>query len=138
MTNKLSVEDRLEIHELIAAYNHYEDNGDAQSWAALFTEDGGFEGSNNKKVQGRATLLEFAKRRFIDKPQTRNWVHWVSNVVVEATADGASAKSYQMTIEAQENGYKIHKLSLKLDELRKENGAWRFYMRRFGALPPES
>jgi hypothetical protein len=133
----LSVEDRLDIQQLIAAYNFYEDSGDAESWGQLFTVDGGFTGSENKAITGRDNLIQFAKRRWNEKPQVRKWVHWVSNVVIEPSADGARAKSYQMTIEMQDDGYRIHKTSIKLDELRRENGQWRFYMRRFAPLPPE-
>ena len=133
----LSVEDNLEIRQLIAAYNFYEDAGNAEAWGQLFTVDGGFVGSENKAITGRANLIAFAKRRWTEKPQVQNWVHWVSNVVVQATAEGADAQSYQMTIERQGDGYRIHKLSIKLDELRREDGTWKFHMRRFAPLPPE-
>jgi hypothetical protein len=134
----LTAEDRLDIHELIAAYSHYEDNGDAASWGALFTRDGRFVGSGDKEIIGRDKLVEFARKRWADKPQVRNWIHWVSNVTMWSTPEGAESQSYQMTVEAQKDGgYRIVKLSAKADQLRRENGKWRFHVRRIVPLPSE-
>ena len=138
MDDKLSAEDRLDIHELIAAYSHFEDNGDAASWGALFTADGRFVGSGTKEIIGRDKLIEFARKRWDDKPQVRKWIHWVSNVTIAGTAEGARSQSYQMTVEAKDDGsYRIVKLSAKSDELRRENGKWRFHVRRIVPLPAE-
>jgi uncharacterized protein (TIGR02246 family) len=135
----LTAEDRLDIHQLIAEYSHYEDNGDAASWGALYTADGRFVGSGgDKEIIGRDNLVEFARRRWADKPQVRKWIHWVSNVTIRGTADGAASQSFQMTVEAQaDGGYRIVKLSAKSDELRREDGKWRFHVRRVVPLPFE-
>jgi hypothetical protein len=43
-----------------------------------------------------------------------------------------------MTVEAKDDGsYRIVKLSGKADELRRENGKWRFHVRRIVPLPAE-
>jgi hypothetical protein len=133
----LTVEDRLEIHQLISQYSFYEDSGNAEAWAALFTNDGGFIGSGDKSIFGRENLTEFARRRWADKPQVRNWTHWVSNIVIRPAAGGAVSESYQMTLEKQADGYRIVKLSGKSDELRREDGEWRFHVRRIVPMPNE-
>jgi uncharacterized protein (TIGR02246 family) len=137
-TPALTVEDRLDIQQLIADYSFYEDTGSAEAWAALFTVDGRFVGSGDKVIVGRDKLAQFAARRWEEKPQVRNWIHWVSNVSIRPSEDGAVSQSYQMTVEAQaDGGYRIVKLSGKVDELRREDGQWRFHVRRIVPMPAE-
>ncbi|MBC2665285.1 nuclear transport factor 2 family protein [Novosphingobium flavum] len=131
----LTVEDRCAIHDLIAEYCHYEDSGDAAGWASLYTTDGRFVGGGNKLAVGYDALLEFATRRWADKPQVHDWVHWTANIVIRPTAEGAEARSFQMVVECKGDNYRIYKVSGKHDILRKENGQWRFYERRVFPLP---
>jgi uncharacterized protein (TIGR02246 family) len=133
----LTAQDRLDIQELISEYCHYEDSGDAEAWAELYTSDGRFVGGGGKLAVGRAALVEFATRRWADKPQVHNWIHWTANIVIRATPEGASARSFQMVIECDGSRYKVYKVSGKDDVMRKENGRWRFYERRVFALPFE-
>ena len=136
-TAELSAEDRLEIQQLIARYSFYEDSGQAESYASLFTSDGTFFGGGDKTVTGREALARFARQRWETRPQVRKWTHWVSNIVITPTPDGAEAKSYSMVVEKNDNNYKIVKTSGKHDELRREDGVWRFHVRRVFALPVE-
>jgi len=129
----LTAADRVEIQE----HTHYEDNGDAAAWAALYTEDGRFVGSGDKLIVGRAKLEEFAASRWADKPKVRKWTHWACNVVTTATPEGAEARSYQMVVETNGAANHIVKVSGKLDELRREDGRWRFYERKVYTLPAE-
>ncbi|MBC2665842.1 nuclear transport factor 2 family protein [Novosphingobium flavum] len=134
---ELTTSDRVEIQELIAEYTHYEDNGDAAAWAALYTADGRFVGSGNKLIVGRDQLEEFARSRWNDKPKVRKWTHWANNIVIRPTAEGAEATSYQMVVETNGDTNHIVKVSGKVDELRRENGRWRFYERKVMHLPAE-
>lgn len=134
----LSAQDRLDIQELIAEYCHYEDSGEAEAWADLYTSDGRFVGGGGKLAVGREALVEFATRRWADKPQVHNWIHWTANVVIRPTADGANVRSFQMVVECDGANYRVHKLSGKDDVVRKENGRWRFYERRVFTLPFEA
>lgn len=130
----LSAADRLEIRELIAEYCFCEDTADAEGWAALFTTDATLIGSGGKPpVVGRDALLEFARRRD-SNPEKRNRIHLATNIVIHPTSEGARAKSYQVTIDRLETGLKIAKISGRADELRRENGRWRFYFRRVGDI----
>lgn len=132
---KLTVEDRVEIQELIAQYCHYEDSGDAEGYAGLYTTDGRFVGGGGKLAVGHAALVEFATRRWADKPQVHDWIHWTANIVITPTTDGAEVRSFQMVIDCAGGSYRVHKLSGKHDIVRKENGRWRFYERKVFALP---
>ena len=124
----LSVEDRLNIQELMSLYLFCDDNGDAETYASLYTEDGTFIGLGKPPVVGRANLVAFAQKRW-ELPENRKRSHWLANVIAWATPEGAAAKSYQMTVEKVGNTYK-HSQSGKHDELRRVNGVWRFHVRR--------
>lgn len=126
----LSADDKLEIQELIAEYSFHEDTGNAEAWGALFTADGRFCGRNKPPVVGRDNLIAFARKRWETKPQVHHRAHWVSNIIIRASQDGATASSYQMSIDKDEDAYRIVSLTGKEDELRKEDGKWRFHVRR--------
>jgi pimeloyl-ACP methyl ester carboxylesterase len=126
----LSAADRLEIEDLIARYNVSEDIGDIDSWVSTFTRDGSFKGERHGTyITGHHGLRQFAieRRR---RPGVDRYVHWTSNVIISATDEGARAKSYVMTIEcAPQGGFRIRGLAIKTDELRREDGRWRFKSR---------
>ncbi len=126
----LTAADRLEIKALLSEYSFHEDSGNAEAWSALFTEDGNFYGQNKPSVHGRPALLESARRRWNERPEARGRVHWVCNILIWPTPEGAAAKSYQMTVKEIDGTIEITALSGKEDELRKENGKWRFHVRR--------
>jgi uncharacterized protein (TIGR02246 family) len=134
---RLSAEDQLEIQQLMSRYSFYEDSGQAEEYASLYTVDGSFVGSGDKKVTGREALARFARERWETKPQVRTWTHWVSNIVITPTPGGAEARSYSMVVEKAGDGYRIVKVSGKQDELRREDGAWRFHVRAVFPLPSD-
>lgn len=133
----LSAEDQLEIQQLMARYSFYEDSGQAEGYASLYTIDGSFVGSGDKRIVGQEALARFARDRWETKPQVRRWTHWVSNIVITPTPEGAQARSYSMVVEKNDDGYRIVKVSGKQDELRREDGAWRFHVRAVFELPSE-
>ena len=122
-------EDQMEIEELISQYSIFEDRGEAESWASLFTADGAFVSGAGEKYAGREALVAFATRRW-ENPEVHRLIHWISNIVVTPTAEGATSQSYQMTVGAGAEGYEVVRLSGKDDTLRRENGRWRFLERR--------
>ena len=128
-TVQLTADDRLEIQQIMAEYAIYEDSGQSEAWAALFSEDGGFVGGDGKVTAGRETLIQFSKDRWA-KPESRQRVHWISNVVITPTAEGAEVYSYDMLVGITPDGYRILKVAAKGDTVVKENGRWRFQVRR--------
>ena len=56
------VEDHIAIRELAARYNRAFDYGNAEAWAACFTEDGSFEMAGKKLAAGHADLLAFGQK----------------------------------------------------------------------------
>jgi hypothetical protein len=126
---ELTAEDRLEIQQLIAMYGIYEDSGDAEGYASLFTVDGGFYGRGKDPVVGREKLVEFMKWRW-QQPHFHNRKHFMVNTIINGTAGGAEALSYRIQIDRDGDDFKVAGLSVRHDVLRRENGKWRFQMRR--------
>jgi len=126
----LTVQDRIEIQDLIAEFNYHEDSGAAAAWAALFTEGGSMTGMGKKPVVGRDDLLALATRRWETKPEAHGRAHWVCSIRIWATETGAAAESYQMSVDRDESGFRIVAVTIKADDLRKEDGRWRFQARR--------
>ncbi len=126
----LTVQDHFEIQRLMTEYAFCDDNGNAERWASLFTEDGTFVGLNKAPITGRDKLIAFAKKRWAEQPNVRKRAHWVGNIAIWPTSEGAEAKCYQMTVDRMADGMHIHKLTGKLDELRRVAGKWRFHIRR--------
>lgn len=125
----LTADDRLEIQQLLSDYSYYEDTGAAEQWAALFTRDGRFVGGGKAAVVGTAALIDFAARRWNDKPEVRTRTHWISNVVIHPAPDGAEVNSYQMTVDKVNGELKVGQVSGKKDQVRKEDGRWKFFER---------
>ena len=128
-SGELPAEDWLEINQLISEFNFHLGSGNAEAYAALFTVDGSFLREGRAAVVGRKNLVEFIKERS-KRPDARTRTQWGSNVVIRPFADGAVAESYQMIVDQVAGGYRIGGVHVKVDELRKENGKWRFHSRR--------
>jgi hypothetical protein len=126
----LTAEDRVEIYELIARYNATEDGGDIESWVDTYTTDGTFTGlRQGNSITGHDALRKFAIER-LRRPGQISAAHWNSNTTITPTAAGAQAQSYVLIIEkATDGSLRMRSMATKLDELRKENGRWRFKSR---------
>ncbi len=120
----LSLEDQLDIMELMARYNHAIDSGDAEGWAATFTDDAAFEGST-ATLKGREELLEFVRSRDPSNPLR----HWNNNILIDGDGDDATAKVYLITFDVS-GPPKIRSSGLYHDTLRRVNGHWRFTHRK--------
>lgn len=126
----LTAEDRVEIYELIARYNATEDSGDIEGWVETFTADGNFTGMRQgNSITGHDALTMFATER-LKRPDRVSNAHWSSNITMTPTAEGAQAQSYVLIIEkATDGSLRMRSMATKLDELRKENGRWKFKSR---------
>ncbi len=120
----LSIEDELDIMDVLARYNHAIDGGDAEAWADTFTADGLFEGSRDT-VKGRAELLEFVRRR---DPEVRIR-HWYNNVLIEGDGDDASMRVYLLSLDVS-GPPKLRSSGVYHDTLKRVDGKWKFSQRR--------
>lgn len=120
----LSTEDKVEILELAARYNHAIDSGDAKGWADTFTPDGVFD-SAQAQPAGTEALCAFAEGFAQQLPGAR---HWTNNHVIDGDGDSATHTCYLNLIQSKDGGKTIA-TGLYRDELKKVNGKWRFTRR---------
>jgi hypothetical protein len=126
----LTAADRLEIQELIARYSQTEDQGDVEGWVDTFTVDGTFQPPlPANAISGRGALEKFATARF-QRLDAGNASHWNINIIISPSAEGAQARSYEMVVELLPDGtFRVRSVEVKSDQLRVENGHWRFKSR---------
>jgi len=97
---RLSVDDHLAIQQLVARYAYALDqNGDnGASYADLFTDDAVFR---QPRTEGRENLAKLAS----SAPHGPNYVrHFITNHLIEATAEGATGKQYLVVADIGESG----------------------------------
>jgi uncharacterized protein (TIGR02246 family) len=117
----LTNDDRQEILELAARYNHAIDTGDGPAWAATFTNNGIFD-SPGQHFEGTEELVGMATGFPTQVPGGR---HWTNNHVIDASGDGATHTCY-LNLMSVTDGAKIIATGLYNDELVKVDGAWRY------------
>ena len=120
----LSTEDRLDIQQLYARYNHAIDSGDGAGWAATFTPDGTFK-SGPIDLAGTEALAQFggslAARM---KPR-----HWTNNLVIDEAPGGAKGSCYLMLHNLSGEKPAVAATGIYRDELAKTPDGWRFKAR---------
>jgi uncharacterized protein (TIGR02246 family) len=128
----LSTADRLEIEQLYARYAHAFDGGDAEAFAAVFTADGRFTSGAAEPIVGREALAAFVRRRFAEAPGTS---HHITNVLLEdAPEGGASGRAYGLILGTATDGrLQFRNAGLYVDELVREDGAWRIRSRTYAS-----
>jgi hypothetical protein len=93
--------DHIQIEQLVASYGHALDSGygkgeNGEPYANLYTQDAAFAGAT-----GHDQLVTLGRIQ----PRGPEYVrHYLTNHVIEPTADGAKGKEYLMVIDIGENG----------------------------------
>ena len=103
----LTALDYAEIQQLSARYVQALDTCADKDWADLFSPDGVvISGPDQKRTEGRAALLAFvtaaANRCAQATPLTLK--HIVSNHVIEPSPEGATGKSYVLSLKMGKDG----------------------------------
>ena len=105
---------------------------DAQLWGNTWAEDGEWHlNPAMEPVKGRENLKTFWSNVMQGYP----WVlHWVQPGLITVTGDTATARFYvQENIkDADDNGFRV--AGVYHDDLIKEQGEWKFAVRRFHAM----
>ena len=124
-----SVDDRLEILDLAARYNHAVDSGDHEGVAALFTEDGVIEATATGTIAGRAAIADYIGSR-PDGWQRRR--HLNNNAIIEGVPgdDDAAKLSLSLLVVSRRDHVEPRLYGRYEDELRRVGGEWRFAKRR--------
>ena len=100
-TSTLTPLDYVEIEKLIASYGHALDNGygkgeNAEAYAGLYTRDASF---------GQTTGHDSLARLGAIQPHSATYArHYLTNHVIEGTADGAIGKEYLAVLDIGEDG----------------------------------
>jgi 3-phenylpropionate/cinnamic acid dioxygenase small subunit len=117
-------EDRDEIRQLLARYNHLIDSHDEEGWPALFTDDAVFDPGGDPLV-GEEALRKFAASV---PPGLR---HVVVNEVIDIEGDEAHARAYLLLFAGTPRALAM--MGTYEDTLRRTEGGWRFTRRVFRA-----
>lgn len=123
----LSLEDRLDITDLYARYNQAIDSGQAAVWAGLFTADGEFN-AGQRQLKGTAALEQMVVDNAARGLTSR---HYNSNLVLEATGDGATGRCYLVLMQNGGDGKPPQALASAIysDDLVRTPDGWRFARR---------
>lgn len=118
-SRRLTAEDYAEILQLYFRYPLLLDSGDAEGYAALFTEDGSF----NDRV-GREALLDFVRTR-----QASTVRHAPLTPVITATPEGARGVVLNLFIDVAKTPAVVTRVTQYTDTLVKTPQGWRFKTR---------
>jgi hypothetical protein len=137
----LTAADYIEIQQLVARYAYavdtHTDNGNA--YADLFASDGVFGG----RTKGREALAELARTTQKERGGPSYTRHYLTNVIIYPTPDGARGNQYLVAIDVSEGGKPssvVH--GGRYDDVYvKTPQGWRFRSRQYipstiGAPPP--
>jgi uncharacterized protein (TIGR02246 family) len=122
--------DRARIRELTARYNRCFDDGDAEGFAATFTEDGVMEVVGGPTTTGRAALTEMCRRT------PYGVVHVTADATVEVDGDRAVQDVTVLVVSRpapdaapSERLSRLQRSGRYHDELVRTPGGWRFARR---------
>jgi len=98
----LAAGDYIEIQQLVARYPYAVDmhGGDGSAYAGLFTPDGSF----GAQAKGTAQLAELAAKTNKDRSGPAFTRHFVTNVVIKPSPEGATGRSYLVALDISEGG----------------------------------
>ena len=129
--SELSAQDYAEILNLYAKYNLCSDAGDADGYAACFTENGVLDlATIGLTVTGRATLIEFKRKDKAGRPHLYRR-HWNGSIHLEML-DGATVRGrcYLLAFNGTPGELPaIADCGVYEDTIVREGGAWRFAKR---------
>lgn len=117
----LSAEDRTEIQNLAGRYSQALDDGDAEAWASVWTDDGVMEMVGQERWITGDSLRALAAAGDDSTPQAR---HMPTTFVIEGEGDEASMSSY-VTVVRCDDPAKIVFQGRYEDTLRRVDGAWK-------------
>ncbi len=125
-------DDIQEIQHLAQVYADGVMQRDAEIWGSTFAAEGEWHlAPGMDPVKGRENLKAFWLNVMAGYPHV---LHWVQPGIINIDGDSATARFYvQENIkDAEGNSFRV--AGVYNDELIKEDGAWRFAVRRFSTM----
>lgn len=124
----LTVEDRIELAELVARYNQAIDHLDAAAWAATFTAGGTLIVNGAERARGEAELTTYVARRQTSGDPPRR--HWSTNLLIDETDTGARLLLYVMAFDIGRALGAPYVMGEYEDDVVRTPSGWRFAIRR--------
>jgi uncharacterized protein (TIGR02246 family) len=122
------LEDRDAIHQLFLDYGRHLDAGDLDSYVSLFARDGQVMLGPMGRATGHGEIRELMGNVLSRAGAS---FHIISSPAVELDGDRATSQVMWTVIAKDENGKpRLTMLGRHLDELVREDGAWRIKIRR--------
>jgi ketosteroid isomerase-like protein len=124
MSNKLDIEARLDIADLLSRYCHRVDSNDSDGWAALFTDNGVFDVPKAIRLEGTAQLRGMPG--VVAQQGSGRWRHQITNILAEAgdAPDTAVVRAYGLVTDWSKGGAPFAFSDYHMT-LRRIQGAWR-------------
>ena len=119
------LEEKDAIRDLMFRYCFISDRaGDPDGWAALFTEDGIWDGAAFGRIQGHEALRGFMTNA--TSGGKAGFRHNMSNILIDVDGDHAQARSYFLLVQVGEEGPKPFYAGYYEDKFVKRDGQWLF------------
>lgn len=123
------LEDLEEIRRLYVDYGRHLDAGDAAAYAALFARDAKVRLGAVLRADGREEIERAAAVMMARTREAGRSVHVIGAPVVELHGDTATGECVWAAVADDGGGQRVL-VGRHLDELVREDGRWRFLVRR--------
>jgi uncharacterized protein (TIGR02246 family) len=133
------LEDREEIRNLLQEYRRTLDLRDLRAFSELYADDGSWSGASGTATGPNAIhdMLVAALPENLPAPSATLW-HWITDPAITVDGDRATAQSFWMHVRRSDGDTPLlPTLGHYQDDLVRENGRWRFQLRRVTRLIPE-
>jgi uncharacterized protein (TIGR02246 family) len=133
------LEDREEIRNLLQEYRRTLDVRDMRAFSELYARDGTWTGASGTAT-GPEAIHDMLVGVLPDNPPapaSTLW-HWITDPAITVDGDRATAESFWMHVRRGEGDTPLlPTLGHYQDDLVREDGRWRFQLRRVSRLIPE-
>ena len=125
------LEEKEAIRDLLSAYCFHVDDCEFDKFAGLFAEDAIFEPGPQGKYQGRKAIRDFIASVVPRAGEGPARKHCTMNHLIIVNGSEATANSYIVVLREADGGGIIPSLAGRYEDLLvKQNGAWRFKVRK--------
>lgn len=124
----VTAQEYADIMNVYALYNLCSDAGDAEGYAACFTDDGVLRIDNlGVRIEGRAAFVEFKKKDAAGRGG-RYRRHWNGSIHLEKLDDGTvRGRCYLLAFNGVPGSLpELADAATYVDTLRQQDGEWRF------------
>ncbi len=136
--DRMTAEDRLDIFDLFARYAWAYDCGDADAYAAVFTEDGLLADQGDLHAVGHAAIRE-AIKTFFDMRGVHAWQHHNDHLRIEGDGRTCTVHSYWLLAEhnRDDGQHHLRAMGWYVTRCRKVDGRWLIAERTFHFETPQ-